>query len=212
MGLITVAAGQTVSASHMNLALGQGVLRFASASERTTQVTAPTEGMVSYLLDTDRLETWDGSAWVPAGARKGGYFGMLRTETTAALTAGARIQVSFTSIDPVTSAPGYRAPTAAGSAGAYTGWTVPVTGLWFLNGLGQYAHSATGAHSIDFTLDGAIQTFGVRSCGNGGGTSTQIKHSSYYPLAAGKVIGIQCGAWGAASTFQAAVLQIAGPF
>jgi hypothetical protein len=45
----------------------RGVLRFASASARGAALSgdaAPVEGMVTYLLDVNRLEMYDGSAWV----------------------------------------------------------------------------------------------------------------------------------------------------
>ncbi|GAA4799497.1 hypothetical protein [Streptomyces ziwulingensis] len=42
----------------------RGVMRFASASARGATITSPQEGMVSYLLDVNRLEQYNGSAWV----------------------------------------------------------------------------------------------------------------------------------------------------
>lgn len=51
----------------------RSVMRFASASARTatlTGATAPVEGMVSYLQDTDRLYVYNGSAWVEISTRQ----------------------------------------------------------------------------------------------------------------------------------------------
>lgn len=45
----------------------RGVLRFASASARGAALVgdyAPVEGMLSWLQDVNRLDLWDGSAWV----------------------------------------------------------------------------------------------------------------------------------------------------
>jgi hypothetical protein len=45
----------------------RSVMRFASASARGATLTgayAPVEGMASYLLDVNRLEVYDGAAWV----------------------------------------------------------------------------------------------------------------------------------------------------
>lgn len=45
----------------------RGVMRFASASARGAALVgaaAPVEGMVTYLLDVNRLETYNGSDWV----------------------------------------------------------------------------------------------------------------------------------------------------
>lgn len=40
------------------------VLRYASVADRTARNT-PTEGMLSYLLDLNRYDTYNGTAWVP---------------------------------------------------------------------------------------------------------------------------------------------------
>ncbi|GGV91531.1 hypothetical protein [Streptomyces massasporeus] len=42
----------------------RGVLRFASASARGATLTAPVEGMLTWLQDVNRLDLWDGSSWV----------------------------------------------------------------------------------------------------------------------------------------------------
>ncbi|MFF9118241.1 hypothetical protein ACF09Y_22025 [Streptomyces massasporeus] len=42
----------------------RGVLRFASASARGATLTAPVEGMLTWLQDVNRLDVWDSSAWV----------------------------------------------------------------------------------------------------------------------------------------------------
>jgi hypothetical protein len=39
------------------------VQTFANAAARTAAIPTPTEGIVSYLNDVDRLEFWNGSAW-----------------------------------------------------------------------------------------------------------------------------------------------------
>lgn len=41
----------------------QLVMTFASATERSTKLTAPVEGTVAYLRDTDTLTLYTGSAW-----------------------------------------------------------------------------------------------------------------------------------------------------
>jgi hypothetical protein len=42
----------------------RSVMRFASASERGATLTAPEEGMPTWLNDVNRLEVYNGSAWV----------------------------------------------------------------------------------------------------------------------------------------------------
>lgn len=46
-----------------NGVIPRSVMRFASASARGAAITAPVEGMPSYLMDVNRLEIYDGSAW-----------------------------------------------------------------------------------------------------------------------------------------------------
>lgn len=51
-----------------NAITSRSIMRFTSASNRTaslTGVSAPVEGMVSWLQDTNRLYVYDGSAWNP---------------------------------------------------------------------------------------------------------------------------------------------------
>jgi len=67
----------------------RGVMRFASASARGAALagaTAPVEGMASYLLDVNRLEIYDGSAWVTPP--------QTLTSTASGLTAGSGFAVN----------------------------------------------------------------------------------------------------------------------
>ena len=67
----------------------RGVMRFASASARGAALagaTAPVEGMASYLLDVNRLEVYDGSAWVTPP--------QTLTSTASGLTAGSGFAVN----------------------------------------------------------------------------------------------------------------------
>lgn len=43
------------------------VLRYDSASQRAATLTAPVEGMVSWLRDVNRLDVYTGSLWLPVG-------------------------------------------------------------------------------------------------------------------------------------------------
>ena len=44
--------------------MNQSVIVFANAAARTTALTAPTEGMFTYLQDTDELQVYNGSSWL----------------------------------------------------------------------------------------------------------------------------------------------------
>ena len=58
--------GDVLTAAQVNTYLQeQAVMRFASAAARTTALSGVlAEGMVSYLMDTNAVEVYDGSAWV----------------------------------------------------------------------------------------------------------------------------------------------------
>jgi hypothetical protein len=54
---------ERLTAALMQRIQDQLVMDFASASARTSELAAPTEGMVSYLKDVQRMELYDGTAW-----------------------------------------------------------------------------------------------------------------------------------------------------
>lgn len=56
-----------LTASEVNTYLmNQSVMVFANSAARSASLTLPTEGMVTYLQDTDELEIYNGSAWLRA--------------------------------------------------------------------------------------------------------------------------------------------------
>jgi hypothetical protein len=61
----TFVDGQTLPASDLNnFLMNQSVMTFTNAAARTTAITSPVEGMLTYLEDTNRYSYWNGSAWV----------------------------------------------------------------------------------------------------------------------------------------------------
>jgi hypothetical protein len=64
----TFVAGEILTALDVNTNLmDQAVMTFADAAERTAELPSPLHGMVTYLKDTDSLEVFDDSAFVPVG-------------------------------------------------------------------------------------------------------------------------------------------------
>ena len=64
----TFVAGTLATASDVNTYLmDQSVMTFASDAARTTALPTPSEGMVTYLNDTNTFAVYNGSAWVPMG-------------------------------------------------------------------------------------------------------------------------------------------------
>jgi hypothetical protein len=57
--------GSVLQASEVNENLmQQAVATFSNAAARTAAITSPVEGQLTYLLDVDRYDHWNGSAWV----------------------------------------------------------------------------------------------------------------------------------------------------
>lgn len=57
--------GEVLSAADVNdYLMDQAVMRFADSAARSSAIGTPTEGMVSYLDDTNDVEVYDGSQWV----------------------------------------------------------------------------------------------------------------------------------------------------
>ena len=64
MAYKTFANGFPLPASDLNnYLMKQSVITFANSTARSTDIPIPTEGMVTYLQDTDSLELWTGSSW-----------------------------------------------------------------------------------------------------------------------------------------------------
>jgi formylmethanofuran dehydrogenase subunit A len=56
--------GSTLPASDLNTYLmNQSVMVFSSSAARASAITSPTEGMMTYLEDTNRFQYYNGTAW-----------------------------------------------------------------------------------------------------------------------------------------------------
>jgi len=61
----TFTAGEVLTAANVNTFLmDQAVMTFADSTARGTAIGTATEGMLTYLQDTNVFEYWDGSAYV----------------------------------------------------------------------------------------------------------------------------------------------------
>lgn len=70
-GKRTFIAGEVLTAAQVNdYLMDQAVMRFSGSAARAASITAPTEGMVTYLDDTNSLEFYDGAGWQPADLRR----------------------------------------------------------------------------------------------------------------------------------------------
>ena len=79
MGYLDVSAGQVIASAHMDLAIGQSIMRFANSAERDAQLPTPSVGMFCYLLDLNYLMVFDppitggANAWRVVGSLRMGY-------------------------------------------------------------------------------------------------------------------------------------------
>lgn len=68
-GFKTFSAGEVLLASEVNTYLmQQAVMVFGSSAVRATAIAAPSEGMLSYLSDTNAVEKYNGAAWEAVAA------------------------------------------------------------------------------------------------------------------------------------------------
>ena len=65
-GFKTFAVGEYLTATNVNTYLmQQTVMVFADASARSTAISSPSEGMITYLTGDNSLSFYNGSAWEP---------------------------------------------------------------------------------------------------------------------------------------------------
>jgi hypothetical protein len=56
--------GSVLPASDVNTYLmEQMVMTFANSAARTSAITTPSQGMLTYLIDTDKFEYWNGTEY-----------------------------------------------------------------------------------------------------------------------------------------------------
>jgi hypothetical protein len=122
----TFTAGEVLAAADVNTFLmDQSVMTFADSAARGSAIGTATEGMVTYLEDTDGLELWNGTAWTGVGG--GGA-------TNAIINGAFEINQRGFSSSTVSSAFGFdrwfafnSGGTATQSAQTFTPGTAPLT-------------------------------------------------------------------------------------
>lgn len=140
-GKKTFVNGDVLTASQVNTYLmDQSVMRFASAAARTTAIPTASEGMVSYLDDTNLLYVYDGSGWIsfsPSGVVGTGAWVPYTTYSLTNMTLGTgtaafyytqtgktvhyRGRLNWGSTTSVAGAISISLPVTASSNGSFTG-------------------------------------------------------------------------------------------
>jgi len=119
LGYIEFATGDILTAAAANGYLAsQTVMVFADSAARTSAITSPQEGMISYLKSTDAVEKYNGSAWVAiaGGASPLTTKGDLYTYSTTDARLGVGTNGQVLTADS-TAATGLKWAAAGGSAG-----------------------------------------------------------------------------------------------
>lgn len=110
-----------LTSADVNDYLMQGVLVFNDSSARSTAITSPVEGMVSYLKDDDKVEAYDGSNWVTVSPTVGARIAGIGTATTTgALTISGTIPSTTVEGDLLLAV----IATIGGSGVTPSGWTL----------------------------------------------------------------------------------------
>lgn len=156
-------AGEILTAADVNSNLmDQAVQVFDDASARTTALPSPTEGMVTYLKDTNSIDKYLGSAWVPASN------GFTASETITATNASWPVPTLASPIVKVTVIGGGGGGGGAAASGSTSGATGGTT-TFNAGGAGTVTAvgGAGGLRNINVTTSGTAGTEG-KSSGNGG--------------------------------------------
>jgi hypothetical protein len=151
LGRKVFTSGEVLSAADVNgYLMDQSVLVFSNEADRTTEVPAPTAGMVSYRLDSTLLEIYNGSAWVSANSLGGTVTGsqVIGSITTATIPAASVVNT-------LTSLAGTTHSFAAGEQGQVLRFTAAGTVTATIG----TATALTAGQRIDILADGAA---GVR--------------------------------------------------
>lgn len=97
-GFTTFSAGAVLTATQVNTFLmQQAVQYFATSSARSSANPVPTEGQLSYLADTNIVETYDGANWNPIDASINVRTAATANYTLAAGDAGDLLQINASS-------------------------------------------------------------------------------------------------------------------
>lgn len=95
LGFKDFVTGEVLTAGDVDGYLMQGVWVFANAAARTSAVTSPQEGNMSFLKDTNSVEYYSGSAWVAVGGSPS-FKGCAATQTSAqTLVTSTDVAITF---------------------------------------------------------------------------------------------------------------------
>lgn len=92
--------GQVLTADQMNDLSDQTVMTFAGTAARGSAIPSPTEGMVTYLSDTNELQVFDGSAFSAIG--QSAILQVVSTAKTDSFSVGSIASGAFSAVTGLT--------------------------------------------------------------------------------------------------------------
>jgi hypothetical protein len=193
LGFIEFTTGDVLTAAAANGYLAsQVVMVFADSAARTTAITSPQEGMISFLKDTNAVQAYDGAAWVGIGGGSSPLTtkGDLYTFDTADARLGVGTDGHTLVADSV-EATGLKwvAPSAGGgmtslATGSLSGASTSISGIsgsyksLKLVLVGWYASNVDATMSFNSDTSSNYQQQFVKSADNsistGGGSATKM--------------------------------------
>ena len=168
-------AGDVLTASDVqNYLQDQTVMVFGGTAARSAAIATPTEGMFAVTTDTDEVDYYDGSAWVPA-LPVGAWTGYTPTFTNFTLNNGS-IGFAYTQIGKTVHV---RGGITLGTTSSVTGnfrFSLPVTAVGSAGNsfIGHARYSDQGVNSYYGTVELVSTTVGGFIILNTGGTYTTI--------------------------------------
>jgi hypothetical protein len=186
------AAFTRLDASDVNTYLmDQAVQTFAGTAARGSAITTPVEGMVTYLEDLDRYDTYNGSSHVPMGGLT-----LVKTQTIGSAVATVTVSNAFSS-----DYDNYKIIVTGGSASgaanltlkfgaSTTGYRAGVAQITF-NGATQAIITDNDAASFTFvgTMNATLKTLNVDVLEPNIDRETRIMGSLVRGLSAGALVG-----------------------
>ena len=175
--------GDILTAADVNTYLmQQAVMVFADAAARTTALPTPSEGMVSFLKDTNEIAVYDGSAWVVYAGRGYQYVQTVYftssgtfTKATYPWLRAVRVKVQGAgggSGGTETTGAGEFKASGGGGAGGYGESFILATSLSASETVTVGAGGAGGAAGANNGSNGGSSSFGTHVTANGGDGSS----------------------------------------
>jgi hypothetical protein len=191
-GFKTFTTGEVLTAADTNNFLMQGVLVFDDAAARDAAITAPVEGQVVYLKDTNAVLSYDGTSYVGVGGSsplttKGDLYTFSTSDTRLGVGANGTV---LTAASGEATGLQWAAPSAGGA-----NWSILNSGGTALTGAATVTVSGiSGKDKILVLFDQASSASGASSIGVRFNTDTASNYYRYGATVANSGIGQRAGA------------------